>query len=52
MNLNPHAETPSRAPSALAIDDIVLPFEVSSLDLRGRVVRLGPVVDEILARHA
>jgi molecular chaperone Hsp33 len=47
-----HTETPSRAPSALAIDDIVLPFEVSSLDLRGRVVRLGPVVDEILARHA
>jgi molecular chaperone Hsp33 len=47
-----HTETPSRAPSALAIDDIVLPFEVSSLDLRGRVVRLGPVVDEILTRHA
>jgi molecular chaperone Hsp33 len=52
MNLNPHVETPSRAPSALAIDDIVLPFEVSSLDLRGRVVRLGPAVDEILTRHA
>src|SRR5690242_2628215 len=52
MNLNPHAETRSRAPSALAIDDIVLPFEVSSLDLRGRIVRLGPVVDEILSRHA
>ena len=29
-----------------------MPFEVASLDLRGRVVRLGPVVDEILARHA
>jgi len=43
---------PSRAPSATAIDDIVLPFEVSKLDLRGRVVRLGPVVDEILERHA
>ena len=28
------------------------PFEVAKLDLRGRVVRLGPVVDEILARHA
>ena len=28
------------------------PFEVASLDLRGRVVRLGPAVDEILARHA
>src|SRR6478735_7907423 len=47
----PHSEIPSRAPSALAVDDIVLPFEVSSLDLRGRVVRLGPVVDEILEKH-
>src|SRR5690349_7820183 len=45
-------EIPSRAPSALAVDDVVLPFEVSSLDLRGRVVRLGPVVDEILEKHA
>ena len=44
-------EIPSRAPSAVAVDDIVLPFEVSSLDLRGRVVRLGPVVDEILEKH-
>ena len=50
MNV-PHSEIPSRAPSALAIDDIVLPFEVSSHDLRGRVVRLGPVVDEILEKH-
>ena len=29
-----------------------MPFEVAKLDLRGRVVRLGPAVDEILARHA
>ena len=29
-----------------------MPFEVASLDLRGRVVRLGPLVDEILAKHA
>src|ERR1700682_4093693 len=43
---------PSRAPSATPADDTVMPFEVASLDLRGRVVRLGPVVDEILARHA
>jgi len=47
----PHTEIPSRAPSAVAVDDIVLPFEVASLDLRGRVVRLGPVVDEILEKH-
>src|SRR5579884_3758031 len=49
---SPRTEIPSRAPSALAVDDIVLPFEVSSLDLRGRIVRLGPVVDEILEKHA
>jgi molecular chaperone Hsp33 len=47
----PHSEIPERAPSPLAVDDIVLPFEVSSLDLRGRVVRLGPVVDKILEKH-
>ena len=47
----PRTEIPSRAPSAVAVDDIVLPFEVSALDLRGRVVRLGPVVDEILEKH-
>jgi molecular chaperone Hsp33 len=43
---------PTRAPSATTVDDAVLPFEVASLDLRGRVVRLGPVVDEILEKHA
>ena len=49
---NPRIEIPSRAPSATAADDIVMPFEVATLDLRGRVVRLGPVVDQILTRHA
>src|SRR5271169_6187586 len=48
----PLIEIPSRAPSATAADDIVIPFEVATLDLRGRVVRLGPVVDQILTRHA
>ena len=48
---NPATAIPSRAPSAIAADDTVMPFEVASLDLRGRVVRLGPVVDEILSRH-
>ncbi len=32
-------------------DDRVLPFAVEGLDVRGRVVRLGPVLDVILARH-
>ena len=49
---SPHIEIPSRAPSATPTDDIVTPFEVATLDLRGRVVRLGPVVDQILTRHA
>ena len=48
---NPRTEIPVRAPAATSIDDTVLPFEVAALDLRGRLVRLGPLVDEILARH-
>ena len=48
---NPHIDIPVRAPAATSADDTVLPFEVAALDLRGRVVRLGSVVDEILARH-
>jgi molecular chaperone Hsp33 len=44
-------ETPIRAPSAVPVDDAVLPFEVASLDLRGRVTRLGPTLDDILAKH-
>ena len=33
------------------IDDLVQPFEVKSLGVRGRLVRLGPMVDDILHRH-
>jgi molecular chaperone Hsp33 len=44
-------EIPSRTPAAQSADDTILPFEVAALDLRGRVVRLGPAVDEILSRH-
>ena len=32
-------------------DDVVLPFSVSALDVRGRVARLGPAIDALLARH-
>jgi molecular chaperone Hsp33 len=35
----------------LGADDIVLPFRVEALDTRGRSVRLGAVLDSILARH-
>jgi molecular chaperone Hsp33 len=44
-------EIPVRAPAPTSADDTILPFEVAALDLRGRVVRLGPAVDEILSRH-
>jgi molecular chaperone Hsp33 len=33
------------------VDDAVLPFAVEALDVRGRVVRLGPSIDTILRRH-
>lgn len=32
-------------------DDHVVPFEVASLDARGRAVQLGPILDTILGRH-
>jgi molecular chaperone Hsp33 len=31
--------------------DQVLPFEVKPLGVRGRVVRMGPVIDDIISRH-
>ncbi len=45
------AKPPVRAPSSVPVDDAVLPFEVDALDLRGRQTRLGPALDDILARH-
>src|SRR6202166_870518 len=44
-------ETAVRAPSAVPVDDAVLPFAVASLDLRGRLTRLGPALDDVLTRH-
>ncbi|MFL6838340.1 MAG: Hsp33 family molecular chaperone, partial [Bradyrhizobium sp.] len=44
-------KTPIRAPSAVPVDDTVLPFEVDALDLRGRLTRLGPALDDILNKH-
>ncbi|MDO9442264.1 MAG: Hsp33 family molecular chaperone [Beijerinckiaceae bacterium] len=45
------ADTPIRAPSPVPIDDAVLPFEVSALDLRGRLTRMGPALDDVLDKH-
>lgn len=33
-------------------DDLVQPFQIDPFRLRGRLVRLGPLLDEILTRHA
>src|ERR1700726_3534852 len=44
-------ESPIRAPSAVPVDDAVLPFEVDALDLRGRLTRMGPALDELLTKH-
>jgi molecular chaperone Hsp33 len=38
-------------PQPLA-DDLVASFQIESQPVRGRIVRLGPAVDEVLTRHA
>src|SRR5476649_675702 len=48
---NPDITIPVREPAAQTADDAILPFQVAALELRGQVVRLGPMVDEILSRH-
>jgi molecular chaperone Hsp33 len=32
-------------------DDLILPFQIEGMDVRGRVVRLGPAVDTVLKQH-
>ncbi|MFZ1151671.1 MAG: Hsp33 family molecular chaperone HslO, partial [Xanthobacteraceae bacterium] len=48
---NPDLDIPVRQPAATSLDDTILPFAVKALDLRGRIVRLGAVVDTILTGH-
>ncbi len=48
---NPNVGIPVREPAQAGLDDTILPFEVKALDLRGRIVRLGPAVDAILTSH-
>lgn len=40
----------NREPIAMG-DDLVLPFQIEDLGIRGRVVRLGPLVDRVLTQH-
>src|SRR6185437_14115961 len=37
--------------TSLAPDDLVQPFQIDPFRLRGRLVRVGPLLDEILTRH-
>jgi len=34
-----------------ALENYVLPFQIESAGVRGRLVRLGPVIDDLLSRH-
>lgn len=38
-------------PSIPLLDDVCLPFQIEGQDIKGRVVRLGRSVDEILSKH-
>ncbi len=42
---------PEAAEYKFAGDDVVVPFAVEPLDIRGRAVHLGPMLDTILKRH-
>ncbi|MEX0589825.1 MAG: Hsp33 family molecular chaperone [Xanthobacteraceae bacterium] len=44
-------QIPERRPSDLAEDDAVQAFQIDALDVRGRVARLGPALDDVLAHH-
>ena len=43
---------PAAFVAGLTADDIVTPFEVKPLGVRGRVVRMGPTITEQLKQHA
>src|ERR1700761_8407752 len=43
--------SPIRAPSAVPVDDAVIPFEVNALDLRGRMTRMGGAIAALLHKH-
>ena len=44
-------KAPKLGEPGFAGDDHVLPFQVEGLDVRGRAVQLGPMLDGILGRH-
>jgi molecular chaperone Hsp33 len=48
---SPEFAIPVREPDQVGLDDTILPFAVEALDLRGRIVRLGPAVNTVLTSH-
>ena len=44
------AHHPAAGPNSA--DDLVQPFQLEAQSIRGRLVRLGPLVDDVLSRHA
>ena len=46
-----NVRVPERRPNDQTPDDSVQAFQVDALDVRGRVARLGPVIDGLLAHH-
>ena len=42
---------PNGPTTASPADDFILPFQVGDSAVRGRIVRLGPAIDEILSAH-
>jgi molecular chaperone Hsp33 len=48
----PEPGGPIDAVRGIPADDVVLPFQIDPFALRGRLVRIGPVVDSIVRQHA
>src|SRR5258708_32791073 len=44
-------EIPARAPWGIRVDEGVVAVEVAWVDLRGRLTRLGPALDDVLTKH-
>ncbi len=45
-------QTLPQSPTEPAPDDLVATFQIEDQPVRGRIVRLGPAIDEVLTRHA
>ena len=48
---SPSPPSAGRGPFAVVRDDVVQPFQLDAAGVRGRLVRLGPALDSIIAPH-